>query len=206
MAIRPQPERKPSNNTPASSTHNIDGTRRQRHPTTATVTSRSEQASQPLKDTSSVTRPWAERKTEHNSPPGGSYRPRGLDHLPQEGLENICRFIPTRTLSVLGQCNKFFKTFAHKTKVSELLYMEKKAINRKSSSGSSPASAGTEEEQAIFGCYICFEILEPGRFANPKNLPDRLPTDLRRFCMICGIRRGYHCPGEDIQTLTNKRV
>ena len=205
MAIGYEAKRHPSGNTPVLSAHNSEGSRRQEHPTSATAASKSEARSQPLIDTSSVTQSQTRRASERSLSCEKNHRPRSLNDLPAAVLENICRFVPPHTLSALGKCNRFFNTFTYRIKVSQLLFMEKR-IERNATSSSSPTSARTQEKQALFGCYTCFKILEPGRFPDPKHLRARLPTDLRRFCIVCGIRRQYHRPGEDIRTWTNQSV
>ena len=181
-------------------------------PSTST-SSKPEVHNQAKRDELTTTPRRAKRQTEeHLSTSRPGHPPKSLDSLPEEILKRIFRFAPYEELLVLRRCNSFFNAKVpqlapYENKVASLLCMEKKGRKRVSHPGSSAPSTSSQEMQMYFGCYLeCFALLDPSRFADRDSLPEGLPTNHRRFCILCGVKKGYYAPGAHIVTLTRATV
>lgn len=56
--------------------------------------------------------------------------------------------------------------------------------------------------KARLGCYFCYRVIEVREFAISRDQLSRDPSSrqaLRRFCISCGISKGYHKPGDMLE-------
>lgn len=122
----------------------------------------------------------------------------GFDKLPQEILNMIARYLPYKDLLQLQSLNK---SLHHRIQPRLASEESKIALVMK-------AEKEFERNFHMLGCYICFRVLERRRFAMTQHLKDpfvfqlagRPANYLRRFCIHCGLRKGYHTPGEILET------
>ncbi|RYP78323.1 hypothetical protein DL769_003201 [Monosporascus sp. CRB-8-3] len=63
------------------------------------------------------------------------------------------------------------------------------------------------DEQMNFGCYLnCIRVLPPSQFVGARDLPGRLPVNMRRFCIPCGVGASIHHPGDSVVATDGRRV
>ncbi|KAI1413264.1 hypothetical protein F5Y13DRAFT_189627 [Hypoxylon sp. FL1857] len=131
-----------------------------------------------------------------------------IELLPQDIIDQICRYLPYETLLWLHQQSKALHRAidphlaADDTKLSFVLRAER----------------DFKKHYALpsrnLGCYMCYRVLPASVFASNQALQARLRTpasdeqplvNLRRFCIYCGIRSGCHNAGDELNTRTGGR-
>jgi hypothetical protein len=146
----------------------------------------------------------------HSKPPQlcaegqGPERCRGrswLYRLPQEVVDTIARHLPYEALLRLRTLSRTLhriidpRLAAEETKIALVMHSEK------------DFERNFRRSEERLGCYVCYRVLRASAFATDQmardpfapHLPGRPPTYLRRFCIDCGLSRGYHYPGEVLE-------
>ncbi|KAH8202715.1 hypothetical protein TruAng_003091 [Truncatella angustata] len=49
-----------------------------------------------------------------------------------------------------------------------------------------------------YGCYVCYRVIDSSEFAFEQYCT-HFPTHLRRYCINCGLERGYYQPGDTLK-------
>lgn len=121
--------------------------------------------------------------------------------LPQEALNRIARYLPYEALLVLGGLSRTLRRrvdpqlAAEESKIGLVLRAEKDAAHN------------FRRHRERLGCFACYRVLAVGEFAAEQLARDPYSrgtgagggTFLRRYCVPCGLRRGWHRPGEVIE-------
>lgn len=137
-------------------------------------------------------------KQEHGDPlPSRHDSP--LYALPPEVLGRIARHLPYEALLVLGGLSRTLRrrvdpqVAAEESKIGLVLRAEKDAAHN------------FRRHRERLGCFACYRVLAVGEFAaeqlarDPYSRRTGGATFLRRYCVPCGLRRGWHRPGEVIE-------
>ncbi|KAK9425497.1 hypothetical protein SUNI508_12953 [Seiridium unicorne] len=120
-----------------------------------------------------------------------------LYRLPQEIIDKIAHHLTYKDLLRLQVLSKTLQRIidpqlaSEESKISLVLCAEKD-YKRHFSKGS-----------VRLGCFICYRVIDLREFAyeqmardpNTELLPGEPPRYLRRFCISCGLKKGYHLPG-----------
>ncbi|KAK6219399.1 hypothetical protein LQW54_002130 [Pestalotiopsis sp. IQ-011] len=139
-------------------------------------------------------------KQEHGDPPQSRYDS-PLYSLPHEVLNRIARYLPYEALLVLGSLSRTLRRrvdpqlAAEESKIGLVLRAEKDAAHN------------FRRHRERLGCFACYRVLAVGEFAAEQLARDPYSrgtgaggvTFLRRYCVACGLRRGWHRPGEVIE-------
>ncbi|KAI2603974.1 uncharacterized protein GGS25DRAFT_506347 [Hypoxylon fragiforme] len=130
-----------------------------------------------------------------------------LESLPQNVLDRICSYVPYEHLLTLYQLSKTLHRVVnpylapYDTILSFVLRAERDFEKH-------------YKNEQFLGCYMCYKVLPASLFAVDQPLQALLrvsPFDeqslvnLRRFCILCGVKWGCHSPGKELTTRTGER-
>ncbi|KAI0178754.1 hypothetical protein GGR52DRAFT_533299 [Hypoxylon sp. FL1284] len=125
----------------------------------------------------------------------------GLDILPQGVLNEICKRVPYEYLLRLYQQSRAL----HETIDPQLAPTDTKVafvLRAERDFAQHSAGANINVDPPNMGCYACYRVLRPELFAQGQTTrlvkTKTAVLGLRRFCVHCGIRLGYHEPGKPL--------
>jgi hypothetical protein len=148
-----------------------------------------------------------------------------LETLPQELVNMIAKQLPYETLLVLQTLSRTLRRIidpqlaSEASKLSLVMRAEKDGTHNfcvrppRQRRGTAAAADGHHHphpddhhrQQQRLGCFSCYRVLAMGAFAAEQLArdpfaPATAPAPfLRRYCVPCGLARGWHYPGEVIE-------
>ncbi|KAI1489773.1 hypothetical protein F5X96DRAFT_593389 [Biscogniauxia mediterranea] len=151
-------------------------------------------------------RTWHKYHKSYSRPIGGCL----FEALPKNVMDRICSYVPYEYLLLLRQTSHTIHTLVdpyqapYHTMIACVLRAERDFAQHR---GKAPHN---------LGCYTCFRVLPAGRFASNQPsqviVQDRdrdrdreVVVNLRRYCVDCGLRVGYHGPGDFIVRPTGQK-
>ncbi|KAI1502945.1 hypothetical protein F5X99DRAFT_377070 [Biscogniauxia marginata] len=142
-----------------------------------------------------------------------------LESLPKNVIDRICLYVPYEQLLHLSMGSRILLSIVDPylapfdTMMSLVLRAERDFAKHVLKEGGG-SSQRREKAPYNLGCYVCYRVLPPERFASnqpPKVIVQDDDTGcqsiicLRRYCINCGLRVGYHGPGDYLERPTGER-
>lgn len=146
-----------------------------------------------------------------------------IERLPDEIQRQIFSLLDYQTLIYLSTMNRYFQRTinpgAMASSADKAQFIMRAARDFRQHR---PCLAPDNDRPGNFECYVCFRVLTPDKFdmAQPQSAfadsrghivlhrKANIYTDkvvmLRRFCIECGVRKGFHAPLDFLTTQTGK--